>query len=505
MTKSKDTAHQAKPLLRIRIRLLRLCLLAVFLLAGVLLATGCNPLGQHPPPKQPSTSVTTSQGSVPPPPDAGQESRIFSEVYTTKRELALTFDGMADKALMVQLLDELDRLKIQATFFLPGMRVAEEPDIARDILARGHEIENNTLNRLNSAKLTYEDMYREIKLSGEVIHKATGVTPHYVRMASVEHSQQAQQAAGALGYQAVVESSLYLHNWTMEKELEKRHYLRKYINRGGIIALDTAEHKQLLTTLPLLADAAEAAGYRFVSLSQLIQEGNTRKPLTEIAGYHSPPPAPASAPTDNAASYTLFSHGDRSRKEVALTFDDWGTDETVTRILDILNQYGVKASFFLRADGVERNPNLARAIAEAGHDVGNHTYSHPVITKITEDALREEVVKAHEVIAQAIQQQPTMLFRPPTGDFSTKALQVIASCGYRKIALFDVVPTDHDRSRSAKDIVKTVITDTQNGSMILLHLLDDTHTAEALPGIIEGLRSKGYKLVRVSDMAVKPD
>ena len=76
----------------------------------------------------------------------GQESKAIPSVYTTQKALSLTFNGMGDGKTMEKLLDELGKYHIKATFFLPGMRVAEEPQIAKEILARGHEIENNTLN-----------------------------------------------------------------------------------------------------------------------------------------------------------------------------------------------------------------------------------------------------------------------------------------------------------------------------------------------------------------------
>lgn len=191
------------------------------------------------------------------------------------------------------------------------------------------------------------------------------------------------------------------------------------------------------------------------------------------------------------------------KKEVAITIDDWGSDYTVTKILDILAKEGVKATFFLRADGTEKNPNLARAMVEAGHDVGNHTYSHPIGTTIPAAQLQEEIVKAHRIITEAIQQKPAMIFRPPAGAYDESTLKAIGATGYHTIAMFDVIPSDHDRSKTAEEIVKTVVDKTQNGSLILLHMLDDTHTIEALPVLIKQLRSKGYTFVKMSEMVAE--
>lgn len=426
----------------------------------------------------------------------GAKSKAISYVYTTRRELALTFNGMADRASMTALLDELDRYHIKATFFLPGMRVAEEPDIAKDILSRGHEIENNTLNGVDLSKLTYDQMYKEIHLANQVIQKETGVIPRYVRTKTGAYNDEIRLAAAHNGQSAVISYSLFLHNWNKETELQKKNYVRKYINRGGIITLDTAENKQLAESISLIATAAKDVGYTFVPLSKLVQEGGERKPLEAIEGHDA---AKVNADYKSAA-YNLVYRKETSRKEVALTFDDWGTDVTITKILDLLDKYHIKASFFLRADGVEKNPNLARAIAEAGHDVGNHTYSHSVLSTLTPAQLQNEVVKAHQIITEAIQEKPAMIFRPPTGEIDADEARIISAAGYHMIADFNVDPNDWNRSRTADQIVKTITEETKSGSIILLHMLDDLHTIEALPEAIEKLKSKGYTFVRVSDL-----
>ncbi|QHW35095.1 polysaccharide deacetylase family protein [Paenibacillus rhizovicinus] len=428
---------------------------------------------------------------------AGPESKAVSMVYTTKRELALTFNGMADKGTMERLLDQLDTYGIKATFFLPGMRVAEEPDIAKEILARGHEIENNTLNRLDMSKMSYEQVNKEIDLSNDVIRKKTGVSPNYVRTVSGGYTDDVRLAAAQLDMQAVVGDSLFLYNWQNETELEKRNYIRKYINRGGIIALDTQENRTIEESVKLIAEGAKNVGYQLIRLDKLMQDGGERKPLEQIPGYDA---AKINMNDANATYNVMYKKEGDLKKEVVLSFDDWGTDYTITKILDLLAAYKVKASFFLRADGVEKNPNLARAIIEGGHDVGNHTYSHPVITSITPEQLQQEIVKAHRIITEAIQQQPTMIFRPPTGVVSVSTLKVVGATGYRNIANFDVDPTDFNKSRTSAQIVQTIKDETGNGSVVLLHLLDDIQTIQALPSIINTLRGEGYTFVRMSEL-----
>ncbi|SFK57988.1 Peptidoglycan/xylan/chitin deacetylase, PgdA/CDA1 family [Brevibacillus centrosporus] len=427
----------------------------------------------------------------------GEKSKAISYVYTARKELALTFNGMGDEKTMKRLLDQLDASQIKATFFLPGMRVAEEPKIAKDILARGHEIENNTLNQLDTSKLSYEQIYREIQLSNEVIKRETGIVPRYVRTKSGDFTDEVRLAAAHLGMDAVVSYNINPKDRDLSRDAKTIcDYVTRYISRGGIISLNTDINPEVIPAIPLLAQAAEEIGYKFTTLSELIKNGGERKPLENIPGYDA---AKVNMNYQNA-QYKLVYKSDTNNKQVALTFDDWGSDKTVTKILDILAEHDVKATFFLRAKGVENNPNLARAMVEGGHDVANHSYSHPVVTTLKPEDLQKDIVKAHQVITESIQQQPVMLFRPPTGVVDDQTGKVIAATGYKVIAMYDVTTLDWDSKNSAKDIVNGVLTQTQNGSVILLHMLDDIHTIEALPVVLESLKSKGYTFVKMAEM-----
>lgn len=471
-------------------------ILSFILFLSAITLTGCTLFRE---PSKPA-DVTQSEETDPPQmPQNGEKSKVIPFVYTTNKELSLTFNGMGDEEVMAKLLDELDQYGIKAAFFLPGVRVAEEPDIANEILSRGHEIENNTLNRLDLTNLSYEQVYKEIQLSNDIIKQQAGVTPQFMRTRSGDYNDTVLLAAAQSGLSAVVTYSLNLHEWQTETEQEKSDYIKKYVTRGGIIALDTELDAHVLESIPLIAKAADDVGYKLVPLKKLIESGQERKQLAQIPGYD----AAKLNLKYSSAPYKLIYNWETNKKVVSLTFDDWGTDYTVTKILDILDEYDVKATFFLRANGVEKNPNLAKAIAEAGHDVANHTYSHPVITKITPEQLQEEVVKAHQFITEAIQKQPVMLFRPPTGEIDDERARIVAATGYKSIAMYDVTVFDWDSANDADHIVKGILDQTVNGSVILLHMLDDIHTIEALPIAIEKLRSKGYEFVPMSQMSLK--
>lgn len=400
---------------------------------------------------------------------------------------------------MLGLLNELDRYGMKATFFLPGMRVAEEPELAKEITARGHEVENNTLNRSDIESMSYADTFKELDLSEQIIADTTGVKPKFFRTATDHGDGNADVllAAAQSGLKAAVSHNLLLSDEHLDKELQDPHFLRHYLKRGAIVSIDIETNKRTAELLSHLAAAAKDVNYSFVTLNTLLQGSLAKKSLDPIQGFD------AAAPNPDYANqqYRFIGQSSEAGKEIAITLDDWGTDYTVTRILDIFAEHGIKATFFLRADGVERNPNLARAIVEEGHEVGNHSYSHPKITTIPPDQLQDEVVRAHRIITEAIQQQPTMLFRPPAGNVDDASAKVVAATGYKDIALFDVDPKDWNKSNNAEQIVNSVMEQVDaGGRVILLHLLDDTHTIEALPDIIEGLQAKGYRFVKLSEM-----
>lgn len=426
----------------------------------------------------------------------GEPSKELPFVYTGRKELALTFNGLADDKTLRALLDELDKYGIKATFFVPGMRAAEEPDLVKEIVSRGHEIENNTLSRLDMTKLNYEQIYNEIHLDNEIIERETGVRPSYVRTKSGDYNDDVRLVAAQEGMKAVVRSSFFLHNWNGQSEREKLLYIRKHTTRGGILTVDTEELDDVASVIPLFAEAAKEVGYRFVLLDELVRHGSERKPLEQIEGYDA---IRMNADYGNA-KYDLIYNKPNAGKRIALTFDDWGTDYTITKILDILDKYRVKATFFLRANGVEANPNLARAILDDGDEVANHTYSHPVVTTLSPERLQEDILRAYRVITEAIQERPTMLFRPPTGKIDETTAKVIAAMGYDKIAQYDVDSSDYLRDHTAKQITDDVLSQAHDGSIVLMHMLDDTHTEEALPAVIEGLERKGYKLVTVTEL-----
>lgn len=422
-------------------------------------------------------------------------SAVFDVVHTSEKYLSLTFNGMADEATMAELLDELDAHRIKASFFLPGMRVAEEPHIAQEIVARGHDIQNNTLNAVDIASLSYEQIVNEIQLSNDVIAKQTDISPRYVRGRAGVYNDDFRKAAAELGMEAVIGYSISSLDKDMKTYETIAPYLQHVTKRGVIIMIETVANPHLIPSIAKIVQAVQEIGYALIPLPELISMNTVQKPLEQIPGYDA-----AQINLNDAVAYELIYQVSNEQKLISLTIDDWASDYTVTETLDILAEHGVKATFFLIGRGVEANPNLAKAILDEGHEIANHSYDHRVVTTMTPREIQEDVVKAHRAITHAIQEQPTMLYRPPTGAIDETSAQAIAAAGYPHIAMYDVTAYDWDVQQSARDILNTIMEKTVPGSIILLHILDGINTNEALPQVISELKYEGYTFVTMSEL-----
>lgn len=421
-----------------------------------------------------------------------QMSPILKQVATTQPVVALSFNGLADKESTLRLLDELDRLKINATFFLPGMRVAEEPELALEIKQRGHEIQNNTLNYELMSDKNYEQTYVEIELSNQILEKELGIKPTLVRSRSGDYTDKMRLVTSQLGMSAVVSYSI---NLTNKNEQVNTTDLDKLISRGAIIHLNSYLNEEILNSLEEINKIAKENRLTLTTISEVLNNSYTKLPLEKIEILH---PIQFNSNFVNAKPDIFLSNTD-SKKEVALTFDDWASDIQITKVLDVLDNYNIKSTFFLIGKGVEKNPNLAKLIIERGHEIANHSYNHLEVTAMSPNDLQQDILRAHKVITEAIQQEPLPYFRPPKGVIDEESAKVITSMGIQTIVLYDVASYDWDLSFNEFDIYRRVTERTNPGSVINMHILDNTKTVEALPLIIEKLQSEGYTFIKLSE------
>ena len=184
----------------------------------------------------------------------------------------------------------------------------------------------------------------------------------------------------------------------------------------------------------------------------------------------------------------------RSDKVVSLTFDAaWGDDHT-RALLDVLNRYNVKATFFLVSTWVDAYPNWVKALSDSGMEINNHSSTHPHLTQFSYAGVQAEVNGCSDKIEAITGVRPT-LFRCPYGEYNDTVIRAVRDLGVTPIQ-WDVDSLDWS-GNSAGEIQSRVLSKVKPGSIILCHN-DGAHTVEALPGIIETLFDRGYSIVPVS-------
>ena len=194
---------------------------------------------------------------------------------------------------------------------------------------------------------------------------------------------------------------------------------------------------------------------------------------------------------------------------VALTFDD-GPSPHTEAIADLIATHGGAGTFFVLGDRIPGHEPLLRRMVAAGHELGNHTYSHPHCGRLEEAALREELARGQAAIADASGRTP-VLVRPPYGEDAERVGVVGAELGLACI-LWDVDPIDW-RERKVERIVRRVLDGVHDGAIVDFHdggpshptgIQDRTPTTDALREIVPELRRRGYELVTVSAMSAQP-
>lgn len=202
----------------------------------------------------------------------------------------------------------------------------------------------------------------------------------------------------------------------------------------------------------------------------------------------------------------IVRRGSQDSLKVALTFDDGPSPLYTPKILDILKEKKVKATFFLVGKHVEKYPEVAKRIVDEGHEIGNHTYSHRDLVPATRATVVKEIKKAEKVIESVCGRKP-VLFRPPRGIYSNAVRKIILKAGYT-IILWSVSTQDW-RLVKPSFIFRRVKRFCRPGSIILFHdsgaLIKPEggsrgHTVEALPKVIDWLRANGYQISTVSSL-----
>ncbi len=190
---------------------------------------------------------------------------------------------------------------------------------------------------------------------------------------------------------------------------------------------------------------------------------------------------------------------DTQEQKIAVSFDaSWGAERT-PRLLEILRAENIKTTFFLTGYWIEKYPEQVKEIAAEGHEIGNHTYSHPHLNSLGEAEIGKEIDRVHEMIKELTQKEPD-LFRPPFGEYSNKVIKVLNDKNYKSIQ-WSIDSLDW-QDLSTEEIINRVVGQLHPGAIVLFHN-NGENTPDALPVIIELAQEKGYKIVPISELLYK--
>ncbi|MFB8175394.1 polysaccharide deacetylase family protein [Streptomyces sp. NPDC055966] len=207
-------------------------------------------------------------------------------------------------------------------------------------------------------------------------------------------------------------------------------------------------------------------------------------------------PSTARAAAAKGAPARLGTVDCREAKCIALTFDA-GPSENSARLLDILKEKKVPATFFLLGKNhIEKYPQLVRRMAAEGHEVASHTWDHRILTEISDAQIRDELKRPNDAIERLIGRRPTLM-RPPQGRTDSDVHKITKEMGMAEV-LWSVTAKDYMTNDSAL-ITKRVLEQSSRDGIILLHDIYPG-TVPAVPGVVDALKERGYVFVTVPQL-----
>ena len=189
----------------------------------------------------------------------------------------------------------------------------------------------------------------------------------------------------------------------------------------------------------------------------------------------------------------------RDDKVLSISFDaSWGADKTLS-ILDILDEHGVKTTFFLVGGWVDKYPDMVKEIAARGHEIGNHSDTHPHMSQLSESDIKDELRIMSDKVEKLTGVRPT-LFRPPYGDYNNRVIEVARAEGYECVQ-WSIDSLDW-KDRGTEDIIKQCTYRVDNGDIVLFHN-DSNDIVNALPTVIKHYQGLGYTIIPVSELLLE--
>ena len=471
------------------------------------------------------------------------------------------YGSYANTAEIDMLLEALARIGGRGTFFVTQANITEAPETIRKIAQAGHRIE---MAYVAASHDDYFKVSHELLSSGDKIQELLGYKPRMVLQSNGEVTDNIREVAASLGLMLVQQDLSFARTEAKGALTPQAVITAVYKNsteafqRGKIIGfrLGFYEDQTLLSSLTTALQGTRNI-YAVTDIYELAtnEQYLYKYPLTraeilpEIYNRIHPGQLPV-APEDlitlikdhyignpgifNSHHLPGFSYKERpiidskgkvkgATNTVFLTFDDWGGDIGITKLLAVLKKHQVKATFFVRTEFVPNNPNLLRAIAMEGHEIASHTNTHYPLAndllgnwhfvEISDEQaamLQADIIKSWEVLQSIVgdirlengHPALSLNFRPPTMAVGRKGLQTVFDLGFKNVVNGEY--TSHDyAAKSAAELSKALQRGIKSGSVVVMHFSDNSiYTADALDQYFTMMAAgsiKKYTFARLSD------
>ena len=219
--------------------------------------------------------------------------------------------------------------------------------------------------------------------------------------------------------------------------------------------------------------------------------------IQSMNATEAPVPAPTPAPAPAAPRKHTYNSCNVESSTVAMTFDDGPHPKLTPKLLDMLKERNIKATFFVIGKCVAEYPDIAKRIVDEGHEIANHSWNHPQLTKLSASAFDAEISQTTDAIVKATGVRPVTM-RPPYGAINATLTKRLNEEYGLSVILWSVDPQDW-KIRKSDHVSGHIIKNTAPGAIILAHDIH-TSTIDAMPAALDTLQSKGYKFATVSEL-----
>ncbi len=212
----------------------------------------------------------------------------------------------------------------------------------------------------------------------------------------------------------------------------------------------------------------------------------------------SPSPTPMSTPTATPKpAQDAYNSVETSRKVVAITFDDGPSPKLTPKLLDLLKERNIKATFYVVGTNAAEYPEILQRMVAEGHEIGNHTWNHPTLTKLSSSGVKSQIDRSNAAIEKAVGIRPTTM-RPPYGATNSRLNRSMNADYGLKVIMWSVDPLDW-KYRNADRVQREIVSGATPGGIILVHDIHSSSVA-AMPGTLDALTAKGYEFATVSEL-----